>query len=95
MTHAGPTERAAAGTTVWLSPSATSFSCLCEPCLEAARVSGALFAEALSGASVRGSVAADATVTVARCAAGHEIVLRRVERPPGLGRHDDRQLQIA
>ena len=24
-------------TTVWLSPSATSFACLCEPCLEAAR----------------------------------------------------------
>jgi hypothetical protein len=82
-------------TTVWLSPSAVAFSCLCEPCLEAARLSGALFAAALSSASVRGSVAPDATVTVVRCEAGHEIVLRRVERPPALARPDDRQLQIA
>jgi hypothetical protein len=82
-------------TTVWLSPSATSFSCLCERCLDAARVSGALFADALAGASVRGAVAAETSLTVARCAAGHEIVLRRVERPPGLPRHDDRQMQIA
>jgi hypothetical protein len=82
-------------TTVWLSPSATSFSCLCEQCLDAARVSGALFADALAGASVRGAVAAETPLTVARCAAGHEIVLRRVERPPGLPPHDDRQMQIA
>jgi hypothetical protein len=82
-------------TTVWLSPSATAFSCLCEPCLEAARLSGALFAHALSTASVRGSVAPDAVVTVVRCDLGHEIVLRRVERPPALERPDDRQLQIA
>ena len=82
-------------TTVWLSPSATAFSCLCEPCLEAARLSGALFADALSSASVRGSVAPDAVVTVVRCEAGHELVLRRVERPPALERPDDRQLQIA
>jgi hypothetical protein len=82
-------------TTVWLSPSATAFSCLCEPCLEAARLSGALFADALSGASVRGSVAPDAAVTVAHCAAGHEIVLRRIERPPALARPDERQLQLA
>jgi hypothetical protein len=82
-------------TTVWLSPSATAFSCLCEPCLESERLSGALFADALSRASVRGSVAADAPVTVVRCDAGHEIVLRRVERPPALERPDERQLQIA
>ena len=82
-------------TTVWLSPSATAFSCLCEPCLETARLSGALFADALSSASVRGSVVADAAVTVVRCDIGHEIVLRRVERPPALVRPDDRQLQIA
>jgi hypothetical protein len=82
-------------TVVWLSPSATAFSCLCEPCLEAARLSGALFADALSNASVRGSVAPDAAVAVVRCGAGHEIVLRRVERPPALDRPDDRQLQIA
>jgi hypothetical protein len=82
-------------TTVWLGLSATSFSCLCEPCLESARQAGALFSDALAGASVRGSVALDTELAVARCAAGHEIVLRRVERPPGLQRHDDRQLQIA
>jgi hypothetical protein len=82
-------------TTVWLSPSATSFSCLCEQCLDAARAGGATFADALAGASVRGAVAAESAVTVARCAAGHEIVLRRVERPPGLRRHDERQMQLA
>jgi hypothetical protein len=81
-------------TTVWLSPSATSFSCVCEPCLEAARRSGALFTDALAGASVRGTVGVEADVAFARCAAGHEIVLRRVERPPGLQRHDERQLQL-
>jgi hypothetical protein len=83
-----------AQTTVWLAPSATSFSCLCEPCLEAARLAGALFTDALAGASVRGSVGVDTEVAVVRCVAGHEIVLRRVERPPGLQRHDDRQLQL-
>jgi hypothetical protein len=88
----GPTK---APTTVWLSPSATAFSCLCEPCLEAARLSGALFADALSSASVRGAVATDAAVAVARCAAGHQIVLRRVERPPALTRHAEGQLQLA
>jgi len=87
--HADP-----GATTVWLSPSATAFSCLCELCLDTARVSGALFADALSSASVRGSVAVDASVTVARCAAGHEIVLRRVERPPALARPVDGQLQL-
>jgi len=84
-----------AQTTVWLAPSATSFSCLCEPCLEEARRSGALFADALAGASVRGAVGIDTEVSVVRCAAGHEIVLRRAECPRGLRRHDDRQLQIA
>jgi hypothetical protein len=81
-------------TTVWLSPSATSFSCVCEPCLESARVSGALFSDALASASVRGPLAREAEVTVARCSAGHEIVLRRSARPPSLSSHDDRQLQL-
>ena len=82
-------------TVVWLTPSATGFSCLCEPCLEAARVSGALFADALAGAAVRGSIPIDTESLRVRCAAGHEIVLRRVERPPALTRPDERQLQIA
>jgi hypothetical protein len=81
-------------TTVWLSPSATSFSCLCEPCLEEARRSGALFADALAGASVRGSLAVETHAAEARCDAGHRILLRRIERPAALERHDDRQLQL-
>jgi hypothetical protein len=82
-------------TTVWLSPSAPSFSCLCEPCLESARISGALFADALATARVTGALALETTVTSVRCAAGHELVLRRGERPPGLAHPDDRQLQLA
>jgi hypothetical protein len=82
-------------TSVWISPSATSFSCLCEVCLEDARTSGMLFVEALMVASVRGTVAAEADVASRRCAAGHEIVLRRVARPPSLARPDERQLAIS
>jgi hypothetical protein len=82
-------------TTVWISPSATAYSCLCELCMEAARDGGLLFSDALMVSSVRGSLAADADVAVVRCASGHDITLRRVERPPGLARPDDRQLQIA
>jgi len=82
------------GTTVWLSPAATSFSCLCEPCLESARVSGALFVDALASSTVRGEIARETEVAVARCSAGHEIVLRRSARPPSLALHDDRQLQL-
>jgi len=82
-------------TTVWISPSATAFSCLCETCMERARQEGLLFSEALMVSSVRGSIAADTDVALARCASGHEITLRRIERPPGLTRPDDRQLQIA
>jgi hypothetical protein len=63
--------------------------------MERARQEGLLFSEALMVSSVRGSIAADTDVALARCASGHEITLRRVERPPGLTRPDDRQLQIA
>ncbi len=81
-------------TTVWVSPSATAYACLCEPCLEQARRDGVLFAEALMLASVRGSIAADASGATVRCRAGHPIVLRRVERPPTLAHPDERQLQL-
>src|SRR5207248_10922311 len=64
---------------VWLAPSATSFSCLCETCLETARGDGGSFLEAVRAASVRGTVGPEAPVAFARCAAGHEVVLRRVE----------------
>jgi hypothetical protein len=79
---------------VWLSPSATSFSCLCETCLEAARAEGESFLDAVRTASVRGTVAADSDVAFARCEAGHELILRRVERPAALARAGDRQLQL-
>jgi hypothetical protein len=82
-------------TTVWVAPSATSFSCLCERCLEGARTSGLLFADALMLASVRGSIPPEAEISSRRCAAGHEIVLRRVARPPSLQHHDERQLAIS
>jgi hypothetical protein len=80
-------------TTVWIAPSATSFSCLCETCLESARTGGLLFADALMQASVRGSIPSEIELT-RRCAAGHEIVLRRVQRPPSLPLHDERQLVL-
>jgi hypothetical protein len=53
-----------------------------------------LFADALMLAGVRGQFPADADVSTRRCSAGHEIVLRRVERPPSLPRHNDRQLAL-
>jgi len=81
-------------TLVWISPSATSFSCLCEPCLDRARTTGLLFADALMSATVRGEIAAETSATVVRCSSGHEIVLRRVERPEALSRRDERQLQL-
>jgi hypothetical protein len=81
-------------TTVWVAPSATDFSCLCEPCLEQARTAGLLFTEALARATVRGTIAADVEAASRRCAAGHELVLRRGERPPSLRRHEG-QLQLA
>ena len=82
-------------TEVWVSPSATTFACLCEPCLEAGRVRGDLFSDALHNASVRGSISPDVSASSVRCAAGHELVVRRVERPPGLARPDERQLQLS
>lgn len=88
MTREGTTQ-------VWVSPSATSFACLCELCLEAARTRGDLFSDALHNASVRGTLGVEVASVVVRCGAGHELVVRRVERPPGLARPDDRQLQIA
>jgi hypothetical protein len=79
---------------VWLSPSATTFSCLCEACLDAARARGRSFTDAVHDASVRGTVELDSDIAFARCRAGHNLVLRRVERPPTLARADARQLQL-
>ena len=82
-------------TVVWLPPSATSFACLCERCLETAREHEVPFADALPLALVRGALDPAIQFLRLRCGAGHELVLRRVERPPGLARHDSRQLQLA
>lgn len=81
--------------TVWISPSATAYACLCEECLETARMRGDLFGDALREASVRGSLAPETLVASIRCAAGHNLTLRRVERPPSLTSRDDRQLSLA
>ena len=81
-------------TTVWIAPSATSYSCLCETCLEAARTSGALFSDALLAARVSGDLSRDIAGIEVRCAAGHPLLLRRGGRPPALARHDERQLQL-
>ncbi|HVU79212.1 MAG TPA: hypothetical protein VHC67_16665 [Gaiellaceae bacterium] len=82
-------------TTVWISPSATSYSCLCETCLEEGRTGGMLFADALMLASVRGEIGADVEAASRRCRAGHEIVLRRGGRPPSSSSHHEGQLQLA
>ena len=79
---------------VWVPPSATSFSCLCEACLELARRDGRSFVDAVRIASVRGQLATDTDVGFAQCAAGHEVVVRRMSTPVPLARRDNRQLQI-
>ena len=79
---------------VWVPPSATTFSCLCETCLDLARADGQSFLEAVRGASVRGNIPTETDVGFIRCAAGHEVVVRRVDRPAPLTRVDGRQLQL-
>ena len=79
---------------VWVSPSATAFSCLCETCLDRARGEGTSFLEAIRRASVRGHLPTETGVGFVHCAAGHEVVVRRIDRPAPLTRHDVRQLQL-
>jgi hypothetical protein len=79
---------------VWVSPSATMFSCLCETCLDVARTEGTSFLEAIRSASVRGHLPTETDVGFIRCAAGHQVVVRRVDRPAQLKRSDGRQLQL-
>ncbi|HEY3920712.1 MAG TPA: hypothetical protein VGL76_01235 [Gaiellaceae bacterium] len=79
---------------VWVPPSATSFSCLCETCLELARDEGSTFLEAIGRASVRGRLALETDVGFVRCDAGHEVVVRRVDRPAALTRRDTKQLEL-
>jgi hypothetical protein len=79
---------------VWVPPSATTFSCICETCLDLARTNGRSFLEAVRGANVRGHIPTETDVGFIRCAAGHEVVVRRVDRPTQLKRSDGRQLQL-
>jgi hypothetical protein len=79
---------------VWVAPGATHFSCLCERCLDGRRAGGSSFLDAVQIASVRGAVPEDTDIAFVRCRAGHELVVRRVDRPPNLVRRDLRQLQI-
>ncbi len=82
--------------TVWLSPGATSFSCLCEECVETARDARLSFHDTVRHAIVRGPISAAAVFLTVRCPrGGHEVVLRRVERPATLAQPDPRQLQLA
>ena len=83
-----------ASTVVWIGPGATSFSCLCEQCLEDARTGGGLFSDALGSSIVRGSISPAALLLRLRCRQGHELVLRRVARPEALRHVDEEQLQL-
>jgi hypothetical protein len=79
---------------VWIAPSATAFSCLCETCLERARYEGRPFIEAVRSANVRGSLPTESDVGFAHCSSGHEVIVRRIVRPHLLPRRDARQLQL-
>ena len=80
--------------TVWVAPDATGFSCLCEPCLEAARGDGSPFLDAVRVANLRGTLELEAAIGFVRCASGHQLIVRRIDRPPTLARRDTRQLQL-
>ena len=81
--------------TVWIAPGATEVSCLCDRCLDGPHGRGAPFLDAVRIANVRGMLALEADVAFVRCRSGHDLVVRRVDRPPRLARRDARQLQLA
>jgi hypothetical protein len=83
-----------AGNAVWIAPSATAFSCLCEACLDFAHDDASSFLEAVRAANVRGRLPTDTDVGFVRCPAGHTLVVRRMGRPHALSRPDPRQLQL-
>jgi hypothetical protein len=80
---------------VWVAPGATAFSCVCERCLDGDHKGGASFLDAVRLANVRGALEPDAALAFVRCQNGHELTVRRIDRPPTLARHDARQLQLA
>jgi hypothetical protein len=63
---------------VWISP--TSYSRLCEPCLQLVRGSGASLADAVRGANSRGRLPTETDVGFIDCSDGHELVVRLVDR---------------
>ena len=80
---------------MWVAPGATEFSCLCERCLDGDHENGRSFLDAVRLANVRGKLEPDAVLAFVRCRSGHELTVRRIDRPPALARHDARQLQLA
>jgi hypothetical protein len=81
-------------TTIWIAPGATAFACLCECCLDARSSLEGSFLDALQVSVVRGTVALEADIAFAHCERGHEVVVRRVDRPPNLARRDAQQLEL-
>ena len=79
---------------VWVAPGAVEFSCLCERCLEGARSRESSFLDGVRRSAVRGSLSLDTNIAFVRCQSGHELVVRRVDRPPNLVRRDARQLAL-
>jgi hypothetical protein len=59
-----------------------------------ARDDGSSFVEAVRRASVRGTLAREADVGFVRCDAGHQVVVRRVDRPAALTNHNAEQLEL-
>jgi hypothetical protein len=79
---------------VWVGPGALEYSCLCERCLEGLRSRGSSFLESVRHSAVRGSLPLDTSIAFVRCRSGHELVIRRVDRPPNLAHRDARQLEL-
>ena len=94
MTGTLDTLAAARQNTVWIAPSATRFACLCELCLDSARESGLSFLDGVRLARVQGILDVETDVGFVRCAAGHPVVARRVDRPPNLVRRNASQLEL-
>jgi len=79
---------------VWIAPRAEEFSCLCERCLEGLRSRESSFLDAVRRSAVRGSLPLETSIAFVRCRSGHELVIRRVDRPPSLAPRNARQLEL-
>jgi len=88
--HAAPAPK----TIVWLGPTETRFSCLCEECLDHVESSGDAFLDTIRSANVHGALSLESDVAFVRCRSGHELVVRRLDRPPSLARPSSRQLAL-